>query len=670
MANTPTILDRSWVNLAFMLPSNRLSEVDKYYRDFTTANLKFTDTRLGGNFSINNLPQFTHTADIPCSGILSTNQSDNKLKARGMGRYYSEAIDDNAVLVHFQFGVPSYNGMLSFFTGFYNSDAGRLARTGTDSGLFYSAGKVIGFVASLYALPLIAVGAAIRFLSSSPSSKYYYLKPTMAVYWNRVQSVVNTMAVNMGIVSRFYLPDDTVALEGEEFGKITDADRAMYNQAAPDIFGTDGGIDIYNVATRAQRAANAYYDRIKAIGESSNSKWDDLVQQMGKAASAQLNVPIGDTIQSYTEAYHKSYIGKPVDGKGDIASLANSWRPLWQSGSNIDPTKDVNDPSVWSKIGSWLSDKGDNLSDNIRASIQDANAFATFKVDYGGTVEESFTNSATESEISSKVNGISSAARSARFDFSDGNTGIAPLDAATGAVKDVIAGAVDSVAMSGLIALAGSAFVDIPKRYDGSSVSMPRSSYTIELRSPYGNAMARFQNLYVPLAMLLAAALPISTGKRSYTSPFLLQMFSRGRNKISLGLIDSLSITRGTGNVGWTADGKPLGIDVSFSVLDLSNVMHMPIAPFYNYLNPLDGVIDDDNAWSDYMATLSSMSVADSYYPTRKFILNLTRKWTQFKSGFSSANVANQIVDFEVFGARPAQILGAFARAGQVTVGN
>ena len=68
--------------------------------------------------------------------------------------------------------------------------------------------------------------------------------------------------------------------------------------------------------------------------------------------------------------------------------------------------------------------------------------------------------------------------------------------------------------------------------------------------------------------MLLAGILPLSTGKASYTSPFLCQLYDRGRLQIRLGMIESLSITRGTTNLAFDKHGQALGIDVTFSVVE------------------------------------------------------------------------------------------------------
>lgn len=53
-----------------------------------------------------------------------------------MGRKYSEAIDDNGQLIHMRFGLPQFNSLMTFFTGFYDSGASILSRTGRSPGFF------------------------------------------------------------------------------------------------------------------------------------------------------------------------------------------------------------------------------------------------------------------------------------------------------------------------------------------------------------------------------------------------------------------------------------------------------------------------------------------------------------------------------------------------------
>ena len=129
--------DSSWLRQAFILPTskNSLTKRDNINRNYSAALNKYTDTTPGGNFSINNPPQATRDADIKNQklrnhlgfGRMNIDQS------KGMGRFYSEAYDDNAVRVHLTFGVAEYNTMTRFFSTFYDSEMGIMARTGESS---------------------------------------------------------------------------------------------------------------------------------------------------------------------------------------------------------------------------------------------------------------------------------------------------------------------------------------------------------------------------------------------------------------------------------------------------------------------------------------------------------------------------------------------------------
>ena len=93
------IRDRDWVRQSFLVGSvnndgvatSNLQDIDKKNRFFSTASFKFVDTTPGGNLAINPPPQYCRNADIKKKSILVT--------AKPLGRYYSEAIDDNSRLI-------------------------------------------------------------------------------------------------------------------------------------------------------------------------------------------------------------------------------------------------------------------------------------------------------------------------------------------------------------------------------------------------------------------------------------------------------------------------------------------------------------------------------------------------------------------------------------------
>ena len=690
-----TIRDSSWVRRSFLTSRKPPDNKELLWELQTSAAQKFTSTRLGGNFPINNPPQWTRYADLKVSGLNSAARKQpgaGTLRGEelGMGRKYSETIDDYAQLIHMQFGVPEYNGMVSFFTSFFDGDASLLASEGRGS-ISYSLSNAAGTVltiAVLVAFPWLMIGAvginAIRFFADNSTSKYYYMRPSMELYWQRCTFIINQIAVNLGIVPRVYGGNPK---DDQSSGYLPEYNQYLH-EVAPDIFREEGGIDFYAVSNKAGRMQDLRYKKMLEINAKDITQ-EQRVAEMKTFLNQKVTDPGGVPMEQALANYHSSELGNtalrrqdPVGNRlnagmdisalnaekapGNEQEVATASKLSEKDSSKMRATySNVSDTSgnqAQQKNDGWLSRFGDAYMANRR----DAHQFLTLHVNHTGQTSESFSNSVRESDISSKVNGFSSSARSARFSFSEGNTGIGIIDEVKSSIASFVSGRLDAIHMSGLMSLAGSAFADIPKHYDTSSANFPSASYTMNLKTWSGDKISQLINLYVPVTCMLAAALPLSTGKQSYTSPFLCRLYSRGRNKIQLGMITSLSITRGTGNLGWTKDGQCLGIDITFEVTNLSSIMHAPIDSGASYfdllLKPWKKVMDEDSAFSDYMAILGNLSLQDQYYQTNKLGLNLTRKREAYATAFTPAAIANAL-DISWPTRYVGYAVGAFARS-------
>lgn len=708
--------DKVWVQQSFLLPESALNEVDQRRRVLTSAAYKFTDTTLGGNFAINAPPQFTRHADIRVGGsqqysrgatngavgsggirwMISTGRfmtdGDNPnsrftTPSAGMGRYYSEAIDDWGQDLVMRFGVAEYNSLIQFFGNFYSTDAALMARTGRTTSVFATAGRAFGFLLALPMQPVILGGQIIKYLGGWPASKYYYMKPTMYPYWTAVNTIVNGIAVNMGVIPMALSPSQTkvMGLDANHLGNQAEM-LEEYAKVLPDIFLTPGnraaGLDVYAIANRAQRIANTFNTELLNKVDSLNSASqlfnaiNELKDRMFSGGGLKREASGG--IDAYRDVYLKSDRNTPKPTSSNIqldGTATDPSDPNAQNQANVASAsaKSIDMEAVaadgnrdWYNMGG--SDSGTqggwwgSLRSMFEAERRDGAQFVTFRVGYSGSVGESFSSSVEESQIAQKFNSTSSSSRSARFDFADGNLGIPGLSTVVNSAKELVAGTLDGLHMSGLIALAGNAFVDIPKTWSGSTADLPKATYTIKLRSPYGTRMSRLMNLYIPLSMLLAAALPLSTGKRSYTSPFICEAFCRGRHAIRLGMVTDMSITRGVGNLAWSQDGDPLGIDVTFTIADMSTVMHLPITSNFGFSDKMmqatgdllggqagqelvsmaqKGTYDDDNAFTDYLAVLGSLSWQDLVYATRRWRLARYRQMQNWTSWKSPARVAS-----------------------------
>jgi hypothetical protein len=673
MATRPTVsgnalekklTDHEWLRQSFMIshgtqldsngnPSDE--DVKLRARFFTTAELKFSDTRIGGNMVINPAPQFTRYADPRVKGLYQNSE--------GMGRFYSEAIDDNKRIITMTFGVPQFNSLSTFYRGFYDHNAATVARTGRAPSIFYTAGQAVGFVAAFLSpwLVLYSLGSAfIRCAMNQSSSKYYFFKPTMATYWNAVSGIANDLAVKTQVVSRAI--GDPQRSPGDVRGgsltqqDLSDINREVYSvlDSYDETTGEANGINVYAVATRYQRMQRAAFKALESnyASYSIANDFKNGVDEEGNALLEHVRKAVNKPELRQPKRKWTQYLEEWSSGKSPGAMTGSA--PATTQDQNGTKPEGTQDLLTEKSISSANDDDKTSWWNFLMAELDDGAQYVSFRVENTGDASESFQNQVGESEISSKINSISGSARSTRFSTADGNIDDGLVGKTVGAimtgVKDMAMGAANSLGIDGIAALGGNAFADIPKHYMNSTSSMPKMNYRVRLVSPYGNRYSRFVNLWLPLSMLLAGALPLSAGQHSYTSPFLCQVFDRGRAQTRLGMIDSISVTRGMSNLAFNKIGEPMSIEVSFSVVELSNILHMPIAKGFNPITSLNmsAIFDEESLYNDYIATLSSLSLAEQIYVGERLKIGLTKWLKNTDSWFSVPHAMNAVGDLGV----------------------
>ena len=612
------ILDRDWAKVAFMLPDLNYDskEYDDVNRNWSSVDNKFTDTRLGGNLGINARPQFTHYADIVAKGRLAGRKPvslSNTGGNYGMGRFYGEAIDDNTHRVYMRFGVPQFNSLLRFFSGSFDPNLTSLARTGRGLSAWYTAGNIIGTIVFVKAFPVlgsvILIGRLLKNLFTNQTGKFYTMKPTMHLYWSTVNSLVNNIAINKGLFPRTMQAETPDQKIGETY-KPDQAFLDAMHRLMPDTFNSNYGYDMFATANRAQRVANQIMeDDYRKYDQTTDGNYTGFARRENQT---KVSDPAGGGVVNDLMRFIEGNLEKALWG---IESMKARAEPA----AGINPDTGETDLSHINTFSNYLEAE-------FKAGAQ----FAIFNVESVSSVQESFSNQTTESDLAQKLNGISSDIRSARFSFADGNISddwvTSAITGAIGSATDFVSG-LASGATGGLFdavkGLMGSGFIDIPKHWQSSSASLPEVSYTMKLIRPYGNIISEMQNIHIPLAMILAGGLPLSTGKASYTSPFLCQLFDRGIMQTRLGIIKNISVSRGTANLPFTNRGNVTSIDVTFTVEDLSSLMHMPISN--GSLFQSDMSADDDNLLQDYLAVLAGMDVYSQVFMLPKAKIRIAR---------------------------------------------
>ena len=676
-----TVIDSEWVKSRCMVPGSELDPQDKVNRHFTTTYWKYTNSALGGNIGMNPKPQYTRYADIRSSSrAMKWNETTVETgKDLGMGRYYSEAIDDHAQLVHFEFGVPKFNSLLHFFTNAIDYRESVIANEGR-SAIWYGVGKFAGAAGMLVAFPwttlTIWLAQTVKDAISifSPMiHRYYYLKPTMHTYWSAVNILVTNMATEIGILA----PGDLLSGEtAQRIGvpiQLNKEDMQGMAELFPGLIHPDSNyIDVLRIAARSQIMATKMLsteqeEYIATKGEGNEpanyigyvldrySKVQDDMNSGVTGAIASSTVSLTNYMSKLKEAASSWF--EPKDIKSGVENAAKVKEEKEAGGGSDNTVASVtnemakkpgsdeltgehrygyrDDLGFMEGIGMLFADEDEaNASKDymsefgnvLLAGAREGARFASFYVDYTGSVSDSFSSSTGPISSETGAKSIAQAGRNMNFMLGGGNI-LPGMHEVVGAAKDVVAGALDSMTFglsNVLQTLFGGAYIDMPNKWEDSEVSLANVSYSMTLISPYNNPVSQMINIYIPLAMIMAGALPVGTGASSYTSPFLCSCFDRGVQNIRLGMITSLSIERGTSNLAWSRTRRPLAIKVSFTVTNLSNMLTVPMT--HSLFDAFKVSLMDDSPMGEYISCLCGRSMLVSKY----FTLQYKLKWSRF----------------------------------------
>lgn len=209
-----------------------------------------------------------------------------------------------------------------------------------------------------------------------------------------------------------------------------------------------------------------------------------------------------------------------------------------------------------------------------------------FYIDSEKQINETFNNDTAQSMLGEKVNSLSELGREMQF-LLGGVAGIEMQKFTNEAYDETLnefnkfANKYLSILPSTLISRLTSGFMTVavggkmlfPEMWSDSTYSK-NFSVSMKLRSPDADVLSIYMNIFVPLFHLINFAGPQQLGKNAYSSPFLVRAHFKSMFTVDMGIITSMTITRGNESK-WTASGLPTEVDVSFDIKDLYPVMMM-----------------------------------------------------------------------------------------------
>lgn len=528
-------------------------------------------TEVGGSDALNSYWSFNENDDI----VYPTYAADPRTCKIGFGRVYAETYQRNQVILWMTFGVPKYAGIWDFYNDAINPELAKAMHSGTSptaSILGRIAGSVLIFSFNVATLPLYVLNQIGKVFNTYKITKYYELNITMPLYFRAVNNILGSIATNMGLQQAGGVSKDGVKTESVKDYDINNLPSMLKE-----------GLDIYRIMAKR----STYMTNAKNNSQNKKSS-DELYEIMSR--------------------HDKD--DNPIES---IEAEA---------------------PGFGNMFG-WFLDKA---SDAFTAHATGSTHYIGFRVEKSVDASESFSNSTGQSQLQSNLNSMVSAANEAKFTTMEGTLGQSGV---TGFISDVgkalgnfVSGFADAIKVEGLFgAITGAGYFDIPEIYKDSSFSSSYS-FSTKLVSHYADRVSIFQNCYIPLACLLAAALPRQVGKNSYIQPFLLRAYCRGRFAVSLGIIDSISVRRGSDEFGWTSEGLPTQIDVSWTIKDLSPIIFMGLGGGLGdgILPNLSEILESNNNFQEYLSTLSGLGLQERVIAIeqikRKFKTWLYTSWT------------------------------------------
>ena len=259
------------------------------------------------------------------------------------------------------------------------------------------------------------------------------------------------------------------------------------------------------------------------------------------------------------------------------------------------------------------------------------------------SISESFDNSTGQHPLVDRYNQQFEQANSSRLVGSAANAQLAAAEAMdngdlgatksdilnfiNGFAKDITSKATSKLGWSGEagMVMSGAGRYVLPEIWTDSSFSR---SYSVnfKFRSPYGSKLSIFENTFVPLIFLMAMAIPRKVAIQSYTNPFYVKSYCKGLFSIELGMITSLSISRGEEKNDRTNEQLFRSVNVTVNIKDMLSCIPMGLDGglfgisksanngMFNYMANLAGIDFVERANLYHRANVAIQSTRNSYY--------------------------------------------------------
>ena len=376
---------------------------------------------------------------------------------------------------------------------------------------------------------------------------------------------------------------------------------------------------------------------------------------------------IGDVIRTIDSSYSQS---KFRDYHWGNYRLANYYagRDAYKDGSPMTKVDEINLAKIFTGDESGETPPGDEQAKDVWEIIMEAKDLDEYYTDFyispNISYSETWNNGTKESMLAGMVKGASEFSKEIAFLLSAGaaeNLGDSQqaLSESLRELTGSLTGGTGLInrLMSGVTTIISGANLIFPKIWTESTYS--RSfSIEIDLKTPYGNPESIFTDIMVPMAHWICLAAPRQASINTYGSPYLIKFNIPGFCAVDMGIVNSLTITKGGDGSAWSTDGLPLEVHLSINIEDLHSAMSMSRVNFVSFRDAYNFMWND--SYLDFIAASSGVNMRQNSAKRRlELALQLmengagdlgSRFNEEIKEGV--ANILNNLSIGKIFGGR------------------
>jgi hypothetical protein len=240
-------------------------------------------------------------------------------------------------------------------------------------------------------------------------------------------------------------------------------------------------------------------------------------------------------------------------------------------------------------------------------------------------MSDGFSNEITQSELESRIDGLSSSAKEVRFllgetdvDAGEDKMKLNELTPGSGGMAEIagniVGWAADKSPVGGKI-INGSGNVLFPQVYKDSQYN-PSYNITIQLRALYGNQECIARNILVPLSYMLPWIIPLQTTYNTYASPFMLKLNAPGWFNSDMCMVESASIEKvddawAYGHNGGTALNITLSVRDLYPTMMLSYLSNPRVSDFFNPKSKLQELFVKNAQLSQFIMNMAGIPIME-----------------------------------------------------------